>query len=79
MNFHLCILNQLSTIFTVNPFELLACVGCFMLFHVLGRVEDLATVGAGVLLPKLAKERIKSQMDFVKVSPYGPCFCVFSS
>ena len=55
MAFHLCVLNQLSTIFTVNPFELLSCVGCFMLLHVLGGVEDLATVGAWVLLPKLVK------------------------
>ena len=55
MTFHLCVLNQLSTIFTVNPLELLACVGGLMLLHVLGRVEDLAAVRAGVLLPKLPK------------------------
>ena len=55
----LCVLNQLSTIFTVNPLELLACVGGLMLLHVLGRVEDLTTIWTGILLPKLVKICIK--------------------
>ena len=57
--FDLSVLNQLSTIFTVNPLKLLACVGGLMLLHVLGRVEDLATIRTGVLLTKLEKVGIK--------------------
>ena len=57
--FDLCVLNQLPTIFTVNPFKLLASVGGLMLLNVLGRVEYLATIRTGVLLSKLEKICIK--------------------
>lgn len=54
MNSNLRVLNELPTIFTVDPLELLAGVSGLVLLDVLGRVEDLSAVGAGILLPKLA-------------------------
>ena len=77
MTFHLCVLNQLSTIFTVNPLELLACVGGLMLLHVLGRVEDLATIRTGVLLPKLVKICIKPRSYFSYESEVSTLWTIF--
>ena len=58
---HLGVLHSFPTIFTHNSFELFPCVGRLVLLHVLRGVEDLAAVGAGVLLPHL--------VDHVLVGP----------
>ena len=55
------ILHSFPAIFTDNSFELFPGVGRLVLLHVLRGVEDLPTVGAGVLLPHL--------VDHVLVGP----------
>ena len=50
---HLGVLHSLPTVFTHHSLELLPRVSRLVLLHVLGGVEDLPAVGAGVLLPHL--------------------------
>ena len=55
---YLGIFHSLAAIFTHHRFELLARVRGLVLLHILGRVQYLATIGAGVLLTHL-KEQTK--------------------
>ena len=50
---YLGIFHSFAAIFTHHRFELLARVRGLVLLHILGRVQYLATIGAGVLLSHL--------------------------